>query len=154
MSLVKVRNYFSKYNMENRILVFHESTATVKEAAAALNTEEDRIAKSMSFKLKDGSIIIIVVSGLSRISNHKYKELFHEKARMLSHDEVEEKTGHQVGGVCPFAANDNVKIYLDNSLKKYETVFPACGSANSAIEVSIEELEKYSNYTSWIDITE
>lgn len=154
MSLVKVKNYFSKYNMENRILVFHESTATVKEAAAALNTEEDRIAKSMSFKLKDGSIIIIVVSGLSRISNHKYKELFHEKARMLYHDEVEEKTGHQVGGVCPFAANDNVKIYLDNSLKKYETVFPACGSANSAIEVSIEELEKYSNYTSWIDITE
>lgn len=154
MSLVKVKNYFSKYNMENRILVFHESTATVKEAAAALNTEEDRIAKSMSFKLKDGSIIIIVVSGLSRISNHKYKELFNEKARMLSHDEVEEKTGHQVGGVCPFAANDNVKIYLDNSLKKYETVFPACGSANSAIEVSIKELEKYSNYTSWIDITE
>lgn len=154
MSLVKVKNYFSKYNMENRILVFHESTATVKEAAAALNTEEDRIAKSMSFKLKDGSIIIIVVSGLSRISNHKYKELFREKARMLSHDEVEEKTGHQVGGVCPFAANDNVKIYLDNSLKKYETVFPACGSANSAIEVSIKELEKYSNYTSWIDITE
>ena len=154
MSLVKVKNYFSKYNMENRILVFHESTATVKEAAAALNTEEDRIAKSMSFKLKDGSIIIIVVSGLSRISNHKYKELFHEKARMLYHDEVEEKTGHQVGGVCPFAANDNVKIYLDNSLKKYETVFPACGSANSAIEVSIKELEKYSNCTSWIDTTE
>ena len=154
MSLVKVKNYFSKYNMGNRILVFNESTATVKEAATALNTEEDRIAKSISFKLKDGSIIIIVVSGLSRISNHKYKELFHEKARMLSNDEVEEKTGHQVGGVCPFAANDNVKIYLDNSLKKYETVFPACGSANSAIEVSIEELEKYSNYTSWIDVTE
>lgn len=154
MSLIKVKNYFSKYNMENRILIFNESTATVKQAAEALNTEEDRIAKSMSFKLKDGNIIIIVVSGLSRISNHKYKELFHEKARMLSYGEVEEKTGHQVGGVCPFATNDSVKVYLDNSLKKYKTVFPACGSANSAIEVSIEELEKYSNYTSWIDITE
>lgn len=152
MSLINVKEYFKNYNIENRILEFKQSTATVKEAAEALGTIEDRIAKSMSFKLKDESTIMIVLSGLTRIDNHKYKELFHEKAKMLTYDEVEERIGHKVGGVCPFAIKDNVTVYLDKSLKKYETVFPACGSPNSAIELSIEELEKYSNYKEWIDV--
>lgn len=154
MSLINVKEYFKKYNIENRILEFKESTATVKQAAEALGTIEDRIAKSMSFKLKDESTIMIVLSGQTRIDNHKYKELFHEKAKMLTYEEVEEKIGHKVGGVCPFAIKDNVTVYLDKSLKKYETVFPACGSPNSAIELSIEELEKYSNYKEWIDVGE
>ena len=154
MSLIKVKEYFKKFNIENRILEFNQSTATVKDAAQALNTIEDKIAKSMSFKLKDDKIIMIVLSGQTRINNHKYKEIFHEKAKMLNYEEVEEKIGHKVGGVCPFAINDDVTVYLDKSLKKYDTVFPACGSPNSAIELTIEELEKYSNYKEWIDVGE
>lgn len=154
MSLIKVKEYFKKFNIENRILEFNQSTATVKDAAQALNTIEDKIAKSMSFKLKDNKIIMIVLSGQTRINNHKYKEIFHEKAKMLNYEEVEEKIGHKVGGVCPFAINDDVTVYLDKSLKKYDTIFPACGSPNSAIELTIEELEKYSNYKEWIDVGE
>lgn len=154
MSLIKVKEYFKKFNIENRILEFNQSTATVKDAAQALNTIEDKIAKSMSFKLKDNKIIMIVLSGQTRINNHKYKEIFHEKAKMLNYEEVEEKIGHEVGGVCPFAINDDVTVYLDKSLKKYDTIFPACGSPNSAIELTIEELEKYSNYKEWIDVGE
>lgn len=154
MSLINVKEYFKEHNIDNRILEFKDSTATVKQAAEALGTIEDRIAKSMSFKLKDESTIMIVLSGQTRIDNHKYKELFHEKAKMLNYEEVEEKIGHKVGGVCPFAIKDNITVYLDKSLKKYKTVFPACGSPNSAIELSIEELEKYSNYKEWIDVGE
>lgn len=152
MSLVKVQKYFKKFNIDNRIILFNESSATVSLAAKALHTEEKRIAKSLSFKVND-EIILIVLAGDAKISNSKYKAFFHEKAHMLSFDEVYEKTGHEVGGVCPFALNDGVKVYLDDSLKRFETVFPACGSHNSAIELTIEEIEKYSNYIEWIDVS-
>ena len=152
MAIDKVKEYFKKYNIDNRIKEFDVSSATVEQAAKALNTEGKRIAKTMSFRLKD-RIILIVLAGDAKISNSKYKAFFHEKAHMLSFDEVYEKTGHEVGGVCPFALNDGVKVYLDDSLKRFETVFPACGSHNSAIELTIEEIEKYSNYIEWIDVS-
>ena len=150
MSLVKVKNYFANFKMEDRIIEFDSSSKTVFEAANLLNCKEERIAKSLSFKLKN-NIIVIVVAGDKRIDNKKYKETFNEKAKMLNYDEVEELTGHVVG-VCPFALNDGVLVYLDVSLKQFETVFPACGSSNSAIEVTIEELEKYSNFVDFVDV--
>ena len=151
MSLVKVKNYFANFKMEDRIIEFDSSSKTVFEAANLLNCKEERIAKSLSFKLKN-NIIVIVVAGDKRIDNKKYKETFNEKAKMLNYDEVEELTGHVVGGVCPFALNDGVLVYLDVSLKQFETVFPTCGSSNSAIEVTIEELEKYSNFVDFVDV--
>ena len=152
MSLIKVKEYLKKYNMEDRIIEFDTSSATVSLAAKALNCKEEKIAKSLSFKTKD-KVILIVVKGDSKIDNRKYKEEFKEKAHMLPFDEVESLIGHEVGGVCPFAVNPNVEVYLDNSLKKFDTVFPACGSYNSAIEVTIEELEKTTNFIKWIDVT-
>ena len=152
MAIDKVREFFKKYNMDNRIKEFDMSSATVEEAARALNTEGKRIAKSLSFKAKD-RILLIVLAGDAKISNSKYKSQFHEKAHMLSIDEVNNLIGHPVGGVCPFAINDEVEVYLDESLKRFETVFPACGSANSAIELTIQELEKTSNYISWVDVS-
>ncbi len=151
MSLVKVKNYFANFKMEDRIIEFDSSSKTVFEAANLLNCKEERIAKSLSFKLKN-NIIVIVVAGDKKIDNKKYKETFNEKAKMLNCDEVEELTGHVVGGVCPFALNDGVLVYLDVSLKQFKTVFPACGSSNSAIEVTIEELEKYSNFVDFVDV--
>jgi prolyl-tRNA editing enzyme YbaK/EbsC (Cys-tRNA(Pro) deacylase) len=151
MSLVKVKNYFANFKMEDRIIEFDSSSKTVFEAANLLNCKEERIAKSLSFKLKE-KVIVIVVAGDKKIDNKKYKETFNEKAKMLNYDEVEELTGHVVGGVCPFALNDGVLVYLDVSLKQFETVFPACGSSNSAIEVTIEELEKYSNFVDFVDV--
>ena len=152
MAIDKVKEYFKKYNIENRIKEFDVSSATVEQAAKALNTEGKRIAKTMSFRLKD-RIILIVLAGDAKISNSKYKAFFHEKAHMLGFDEVETIVGHPVGGVCPFAINKGIDVYLDESLKRFETVFPACGSTNSAIELKIKELEQYSNYISWIDIS-
>ncbi len=152
MSLIKVQEYFKKFNIDNRIILFNESSATVSQAAKALHTEEKRIAKSLSFKIKD-EIVLIILAGDAKISNSKYKAYFHEKAHMLPFNEVYEKTGHEVGGVCPFALNEGIKVYLDISLKRFETVFPACGSHNSAIELTIEEMEKYSNYIEWIDVS-
>ena len=152
MAIDKVREYFKKFNMEDRIQEFDVSSATVEEAAKALNTEGKRIAKSLSFKTKD-KVMLIILAGDAKISNSKYKAIFHEKAHMLTYDEVNELIGHPVGGVCPFAINERVEVYLDESLKRFKTVFPACGSAASAIELSIEELEKTSNYISWIDVS-
>ncbi len=152
MAIETVKEYFKKYNMDNKIIEFDVSSATVELAAKALNTEEKRIAKSLTFRLKD-KIILIVLAGDAKISNSKYKSVFHEKAHMLSFDEVNELIGHPVGGVCPFAINDGIDVYLDESLKRFKTVFPACGSANSAIELTIKELEKYSNYKEWINIS-
>lgn len=151
MSLKEVKEYFRKYNLENRIKEFDVSSATVELAAKALNTEGKRIAKTMAFMVNDNSILI-VTSGDMKIDNHKYKTLFGVKAKMLAQDELIEIIGHPMGGVCPFAIKNNVKVYLDISLKRFATVFPACGSSNSAIELSIPELEKYSNYLEWIDI--
>ena len=151
MSLVKVKEYLKEYGIDDRIIELDESSATVAEAALALHCEEKEIAKSMSFKLDDG-VIIIVTAGDARIDNSKYKQEFKTKAKMLTFEEVEPLTGHQVGGVCPFAKKDGVKVYLDESLKRFEYVYPACGSSNSAIKLTIPELEKYSKYEKWIDV--
>ena len=150
----KVREYFKKFNIEDRIIEFDVSSATVELAAKALNTECGRIAKSMAFDLGNGKYSVIVMTGDVKIDNSKYKGEFHLKAKMLPFLEVGEIVGHSAGGVCPFALNDNVCVYLDESLKKYETVFPACGSANSAAEFTYEELEKYADkFVKWVDVT-
>ena len=151
MAIEKVRNYFKEMGMEHRVQEFEVSSATVELAARALNCEPCRIAKTLSF-IADGAPILIVTAGDAKIDNAKYKKQFGTKARMLTLEEVPELIGHAVGGVCPFAVNEGVKVYLDMSLKRFETVFPACGSSNSAIELTIEELEKYSLYSEWIDV--
>ena len=151
MAIDKVKAYFSNYNIEKRIQEFEVSSATVELAAAALGCEGKRIAKTLSF-LVDDKAILIVTAGDAKIDNPKYKATFSCKAKMLSYEQVEDLIGHAVGGVCPFAINDNVTVYLDESLKRFDTVFPACGSSNSAIELTISELEKYSNFTAWIDV--
>ena len=151
MALEKVKEYFKQYGMENRVREFEMSSATVELAAEALNCEPCRIAKTLSF-MADGRPILIVAAGDTKIDNPKYKAQFGAKAKMLTPDETQTMTGHAVGGVCPFAVNDGVVVYLDISLKRFRTVFPACGSSNSAIELTIEELEKYSSYAAWIDV--
>ncbi len=151
MSIERVKNYFKGYGMEERIQEFDVSSATVELAAAALDCEPQRIAKSLSF-LVDGHAVLVVVAGDARVDNHKYKEQFKTKAKMLSPDEAEGLIGHAVGGVCPFAVNEGVDVYLDVSLKRFTTVFPACGSSNSAIELTIPELEKYSGFMEWVDV--
>lgn len=151
MAIEKVKEYFRQYSMEDKILEFPVSSATVELAAQALNTEGCRIAKTLSFSVND-SPILIVTAGDAKIDNKKYKTFFGAKAKMLSFEEVEEKIGHAVGGVCPFAINEGVKVYLDECIKRFETVFPACGSSNSAIELTPDELEKYSGFIEWIDV--
>lgn len=151
MSIEKVKKYFQAIGIENKIKEFEVSSATVNLAAAALDCEPCRIAKSLSFKAND-QILLIVCAGDVKIDNAKYKAKFHSKAKMLSPDEVKNLIGHEVGGVCPFAINDGVDVYLDESLKRFKTVFPACGSSNSAIELTIEDLEKYSHFLEWIDV--
>ena len=137
--------------MENRILEFDVSSATVELAAQALHCEGARIAKTLSFHVGDQAILI-VTAGDTKIDNAKYKATFGTKAKMLSFEEVEPLIGHGVGGVCPFGINEGVKVYLDESMKRFETVFPACGSSNSAIELTIPELEQYSGYEKWVDV--
>lgn len=151
MSIERVKAYFEKFEMADRIQEFEVSSATVELAAAALGCEPERIAKTLSFLL-DGQAILIVAAGDARIDNSKYKAKFGKKAKMISFDDVENFIGHAVGGVCPFAVNEGVAVYLDESLKRFETVFPACGSSNSAIELSLPELEKYSGYAEWVDV--
>lgn len=152
MSIDKVRSYFRSKGIENKILEFEVSSATVELAAKALNCEEGRIAKSLSFHVSN-RIVLIVTAGDARIDNSKYKAYFGAKAKMLSYEEAEPFIGHAVGGVCPFAVNEDVEIYLDDSLKRYQTVFPACGSSNSAIELTIDELKQYSGSSVWINVT-
>ena len=151
MAVDKVKAFFKTFGLDTEIKEFDVSSATVAQAAAALNTMPERIAKSIGLKTKNG-VIVIVTAGDTKLDNHKYKTCFGEKAHMLGFDEVEALTGHPVGGVCPFALNDGVTVYLDESLKRFESVFPACGSTNSAIELTIEEMEKYSDYKAWIDV--
>lgn len=151
MAIDKVKEYFRQFHMEERIQEFEVSSATVELAAEALHCEPERIAKSLSF-LADDKVIIIVTAGDSKIDNAKYKAFFHTKAKMLSYEQVEECIGHAVGGVCPFAVPDTVTVYLDVSLKRFDTVFPACGSSNSAIELTLSELEKYSSSQGYIDV--
>ena len=151
MAIDKVKEYFKHYNMEDKIQEFEVSSATVELAAQALGCEGKRIAKSLSF-LVDEKPILIVAAGDAKVDNPKYKATFSCKAKMLSYEQCEELIGHAVGGVCPFAVNEGVTVYLDESLKRFETVFPACGSSNSAIELTLSELEKYSNFESWVDV--
>ena len=151
MSLEKVKSYFKNFNMDKRIIVLDSSSATVELAAKALGIEEARIAKTMSF-LIDENPILVVAAGDAKIDNKKYKEKFHTKAKMIPFDFVEKYIGHTPGGVCPFGVGENIEIYLDNSLKRFQTVFPAAGSSNSAIELNMSELEKYSNSKEWIDV--
>ena len=152
MAIDRVRAYFREFGIEDKVMELENSSATVELAAEALGTDAKRIAKTLSF-LVDESPILIVAAGDARIDNKKYKALFGAKAKMIQSEDVERLIGHQIGGVCPFAINDGVKVYLDESLKRFETVFPACGSSNSAIELTMKELEKYSKSTSWIDVS-
>ena len=151
MSIEKVRTYFAQFGIEDLILEFPVSSATVELAAVAVGCEQQRIAKTLSFMVGEKPILI-VAAGDAKIDTPKYKARFFTKAKMLSHDQAAELIGHAVGGVCPFAVNDGVAVYLDESLKRFETVFPACGSSNSAIELTIAELEQYSGCLSWIDV--
>lgn len=151
MSIEKGRAYFRAHGIEDRVLEFEVSSATVELAAIAVGVEGKRIAKTMSFLVGEQPILI-VAAGDAKVANAKYKAQFHTKAKMIPGDRVEELIGHGVGGVCPFGINEGVEVYLDESLKRFETVFPAVGSGNSAIELTIEELEKYSNFKEWIDV--
>lgn len=151
MSLEKARDYLKKFNLEDRIMEFTTSSATVVEAAKALNCEEKEIAKTLSFFINDGPILI-VVSGDKKIDNSKFKNEFNVKAKMIPYEDVEKYIGHKAGGVCPFGINENVKVYLDESLKRFNIIYPACGSSNSAVKLTIDELEKTSNYTKWVNV--
>ena len=151
MSLTKAKDHLKKYGLEDKIMEFPVSSATVKEATIALNCKEEEIAKTLSFIIDDKPVLI-VTSGDQKIDNSKYKTEFHTKAKMIPFDEVENEIGHGVGGVCPFGINDDVKVYLDTSLKRFKTIYPACGTSNSAVKLTIEELEKTSNYIKWIDV--
>ena len=153
MSLSSVKNYFKQYNMDTHIVEFPVSSATVELAAQAIGCKEQEIAKTMSFHVGE-EVIVIVMAGDARIDNKKYKSFFHKKAKMLHGDEVESLTGHPVGGVCPFGLKDGIKVYLDESLERFDYVYPACGSPNSAIKLTIPELEKYAHQESWIDVTD
>jgi len=151
MAIESVKEYFNKFNIENKVIELEESSATVELAAEALGTKPERIAKTLSFMVNDKPILI-VMAGDTKIDNSKYRLEFNTKASMIERDKVEEIIGHGVGGVCPFGINPGVDVYLDESLKRFETVFPACGSPKSAIELTIPEMEKYSNYIKWVDI--
>ena len=151
MAIEKVRAYFAQYGMENRVLELEASSATVEFAALALGCAPCRIAKTLSFSV-DGQPILIVTAGDVKIDNPKYKAHFGAKARMLTPEEAERLIGHAVGGVCPFAVNEGVTVYLDESLRRFQTVYPACGSGNSAIELTLPELERYSGFSAWVDV--
>lgn len=151
MSIERARAHLKKWDLENRIQEFEVSSATVELTAKALNIEGARIAKTLSYMV-DGCAVLIVAAGDIRVDNRKFKDTFHTKAKMLTPDQAVELVGHAVGGVCPFGVNEGVKIYLDESLKRFETVFPAAGSSNSAIELSTAELERASEYVGWVDV--
>ncbi len=151
MSIEKVRAYFRSVGMEDRVMEFPVSSATVELAAQALGCEGCRIAKTLSFSV-GGSPILVVTAGDTKIDNAKYKARFGTKAKMLTPEEALSRIGHAVGGVCPFAVNEGVAVYLDESMKRFPTVFPACGSSNSAIEMTMEDLEQHSGYTAWVDV--
>ena len=151
MAIDKVREFFRSHGIEDRVIEFDVSSATVELAAQALGCEGARIAKSMSFETPDG--VVVVCAGDTKVDNAKFKSKFETKAKMLSPDLLEEMVGHAMGGVCPFAIKDGVRVYLDESLKRFDTVYPACGSSNSAIGLSIPELEKYSGALEWVNVT-
>ncbi len=151
MAIEKVKDYFRQFDLEQHIQEFSVSSATVNEAAQALNIEGKRIAKTLAFRYFDQTLLI-VTAGDAKIDNSKFKAQFNLKARMLDYDETENSVGHAVGGVCPFAVNDNCVVVLDVSLQRFETVYPACGSSNSAIELTIDKLVKLSKSIQWVDV--
>ena len=151
MSIEKVRAYFKTLGIEDRIQEFDVSSATVELAAQALGCDEARIAKSITMNV-NGECVIIVTAGDVKIDNPKYKAEFSTKAKMLTHEQALEMTGHAVGGICPFALNDGCRVYLDESLKRFDYVYPACGSSNSAVKLTPDELDKYSNSIKWVDV--
>lgn len=151
MSFEKAMTYLKERGLADRIQTFSVSSATVELAAAAVGCEPERIAKTLSF-LVDGKAVLIVAAGDAKVDNHKYKETFHTKAKMLTPEQVTELVGHQVGGVCPFGVNDGVEVYLDESLKRFPEVYPACGSPNSAVRLTVPELEACSGYRTWVDV--
>lgn len=148
----KARAWLSQWGLQDKILEFDTSSATVKLAAEALGVEEGRIAKTLSFDV-DGKCVLIVAAGDIKVDNRKFKDTFHTKAKMLPANRVEAETGHAVGGVCPFGINEGVKVYLDESLKRFQTVFPACGSSNSAIGLTLPQLQQTSMAEDWVDIS-
>ena len=151
MSLEKVKDYFARYGLQGRVQEFPVSSATVELAAQALQCEPCRIAKTLSFLVGE-TPVLIVAAGDAKIDNPKYKAQFGTKAKMLTPEQAQTLVGHAVGGICPFAVNPGVAVYLDVSLRRFETVFPACGSANSAIELTIPALEQYSGCKQWVDV--
>ena len=151
MSFKTAKEYLKRYNLEDNIIVFKESCATVKEAAETIGCKEEEIAKSISF-LIDEKPILIIASGNAKIDNSKYKQEFHINAKMIPYNEVEDFIGHKAGGVCPFGIKDNVTVYLDTTLKNFKTIYPACGDSNSVIKLTLEELEKASNFNKWVDV--
>jgi len=151
MSIERARAHLKKYNLDSRIREFEVSSATVELAARAVGVEPARIAKTLSY-LVDGAAILIVAAGDIRVDNRKFKDSFHTKAKMLTPEQAAEMIGHAVGGVCPFGVNEGVKVYLDTSMKRFETVFPAAGTSSSAVELSIPELELASGFTAWVDV--
>lgn len=152
MSIDKVKSFFTAYGLENRVMEFSVSSATVESAAIAVGTEPARIAKSLTFMSKEGKCIMIVAAGDTKIDNSKFKHKFGTKAKMLTPDEVIAFTGHAIGGVCPFAVPEDVSVYLDEGLKRFPTAFPACGSSNSAIELDCDTLFKLSGAIEWADV--
>lgn len=152
MAVEKVKEHLKKYGLDGKIVELSSSLATVCDAAESLGCSESEIAKSMAFSLSDG-YIVVVMSGDVKIDNSKYKATFHEKAHMVSPEILESVIGHPMGGVCPFALNEGVKVYLDDSLKRFSRVYPSCGSIHNAIGLTLEELERASEYTGWVDIT-
>lgn len=153
MAIEKVREYFRKFEREQDILEFEVSSATVELAAKAVGTAPARIAKTLSFYEKDGEhTFLVVTAGDMKIDNKKFKQQFGLKAKMLSYEDAERLTGHAVGGVCPFANPPHITTYLDESMKRFDTVFPAAGSSNSAIELTCEEMETFSNAKEWVDV--
>ena len=151
MSFEKAKAHLEKYGLEDRIQLFDVSSATVELAAQAVGVEGARIAKTLSFKVDNGCILILA-AGDARIDNKKYKATFHKKASMPSPEEVLEQIGHPVGGVCPFGINEGVPVYLDESLKRFDIVYPAAGTGNSAVKLTIEELYKSAEATGWVDV--
>lgn len=153
MSIQSVREHLQKFNRDQDILEYNQLSATVEQAAIALNVIPAKIAKTLSFKDKEGKGFLVVTAGDAKVDNKKFKEQFEVKAKMLNAEEVVEQTGHVIGGVCPFGLSKDLKIYLDVSLKRFKTVFPACGSVNSAIELTCDELMEYSSAQAWVDIS-
>ena len=151
MSLENAKKYVEEKGFGDRIMLFEQSSATVELAAAAVGTECAHIAKSLTFKV-DEKPVMILCAGDCKVDNSKYKKTFHQKAKMLTPTEVEEMIGHAIGGVCPFGVNEGVTIFLDESLKRFDVVYPACGSGNSAVKLGVDELEQIAGSTGWVDV--